>query len=166
MTALYDLAGAYKQLADRLATMDLDAETVADTIEASGLTDEISTKAQGVLLVAKSAEQYLPAIEAEIARLTALKKRHEHIAGRLRDYLKQNMEAAGIERIDCPLFAVSLRKNPAALEVFDEKQVPANYWHTPEPKPSISKSAVAAELKAGREVAGCRLVQSTRLVVS
>jgi hypothetical protein len=164
MTALYDLAGAYKQLADRLATMDLDAETVADTIESSGLTDEISTKAQGVLLVAKSAEQYLPAIEAEIARLTALKKRHEHIAGRLRDYLKQNMEAAGIERIDCPLFAVSLRKNPAALEVFDEKQVPANYWHTPEP--SISKSAVAAELKAGREVAGCRLVQSTRLVVS
>lgn len=166
MTALYDLAGAYKQLADRLATMDLDAETVADTIEASGLTDEISTKAQGVLLVAKSAEQYLPAIEAEIARLIALKKRHEHIAGRLRDYLKQNMEAAGIERIDCPLFAVSLRKNPASVEVFDEKQVPANYWHTPEPKPSIIKSAVAAELKAGREVAGCRLVQGTRLVVS
>lgn len=166
MTALYDLAGAYKQLADRLATMDLDAETVADTIEASGLTDEINTKAQGVLLVAKSAEQYLPAIEAEIARLTALKKRHEHIAGRLRDYLKQNMEAAGIERIDCPLFAVSLRKNPASVDVFDEKQVPANYWHTPEPKPSIIKSAVAAELKAGREVAGCRLVQGTRLVVS
>lgn len=166
MTALYDLAGAYKQLADRLATMDLDAETVADTIEASGLTDEISTKAQGVLLVAKSAEQYLPAIDAEIARLTALKKRHEHIAGRLRDYLKQNMEAAGIERIECPLFAVSLRKNPESVEVFDEKQVPENYWHTPEPKPSIIKSAVAAELKAGREVAGCRLVQGTRLVVS
>lgn len=166
MSALYDLAGQYRQLADRLAHMDLDAATVADTIEASGLTDEISTKAQGVLLVAKSAEQYLPAIEAEIARLTALKKRHERIAQGLRDYLRHNMQAAGIERIDCPLFAVSLRANPAAVEVWDEAQVPASYWHTPEPKPAISKSAVAAELKAGREVAGCRLTQSTRLVVA
>ena len=166
MTALYDLAGQYKQLADRLANMDLDAETVADTIEASGLTDEIQQKAQGVLLVAKSAEQYLPAIEAEIARLQALKKRHERIAAGLRDYLKHNMQQAGIERIDCPLFAVSLRTNPPAVEVFDEAQVPAGYWHTPEPKPSISKSAVAAELKAGREVAGCRLVSATRLVVA
>lgn len=166
MSALYDLAGQYRQLADRLAHMDLDAETVADTIEASGLTDEISTKAQGVLLVAKSAEQYLPAIEAEIARLQALKKRRERIAGGLRDYLKHNMQQAGIERIDCPLFAVSLRTNPPAVEVFDEAQVPASYWHTPEPKPSISKSTIAAELKAGREVAGCRLTQSTRLVVA
>jgi hypothetical protein len=41
---------------------------VADTIESSGLTDEISAKAQGVLMVAKTTEQYVPAIEAEIAR--------------------------------------------------------------------------------------------------
>ncbi|MEY4345279.1 MAG: hypothetical protein RL032_1111 [Pseudomonadota bacterium] len=166
MTALYDLVGQYKQLAERLSNMDLDAETVADTIESSGLTDEISAKAQGVLLVAKSAEQYLPHLEAEIARLTALKKRHERIAAGLRDYLKQNMQQAGIERINCPLFDVSLRVNPPSVEVFDEAQVPASYWHTPEPKPSISKSAVAAELKAGREVAGCRLVSATRLVVA
>jgi hypothetical protein len=163
MTALYDLAGAYKQLADRLATMDLDAETVADTIEASGLTDEISTKAQGVLLVAKSAEQYLPAIEAEIARLTALKKRHERIAAGLRDYLKVNMQQAGIERIACPLFDVSIRTNPAAVEVFDEAQVPNALLRV---KYEVDKAAIKAELKAGREVAGCRLVQGTRLVVS
>ena len=163
MTALYDLAGAYKQLADRLATMDLDAETVADTIEASGLTDEISTKAQGVLMVAKSAEQYLPAIEAEIARLTALKKRHERIAAGLRDYLKVNMQQAGIERIACPLFDVSIRTNPAAVEVFDEAQVPNALLRV---KYEVDKAAIKAELKAGREVAGCRLVQGTRLVVS
>jgi hypothetical protein len=166
MTALYDLAGQYRQLAERLANMDLDAETVADTIESSGLTDEISAKAQGVLMVAKTTEQYVPAIEAEIARLQALKKRHERIAAGLRDYLKHNMETAQIQRIECPLFDISIRTNPAAVEVFDEAQVPADFWHTPEPKPSISKSAVAAELKAGREVAGCRLVSATRLVVA
>jgi len=162
MTALYDLAGQYRQLAERLANMDLDAETVADTIEASGLTDEINAKAQGVLLVAKQAEQYLPHIDAEIARLRALKARHERIAAGLRDYLKLNMETAQIQRIECPLFDVSLRANPAAVEVFDEAQVPVALLRV---KYEVDKAAVKAELKAGREVAGCRLVNGTRLEV-
>ena len=163
MTALYDLAGQYRQLAERLANLDLDAETVADTIEASGLTDEIQQKAQGVLMVAKTTEQYLPAIEAEIARLQALKKRHERIAAGLRDYLKHNMEQAGIERIECPLFQISIRTNPAAVEVFDEAQVPATLLRVAY---SVNKTAIKAELNAGREVAGCRLVSATRLVVA
>ena len=162
MTALYDLAGQYRQLAERLANMDLDAETVADTIEASGLTDEIQQKAQGVLMVAKTTEQYVPAIEAEIARLQALKKRHERIAAGLRDYLKLNMEAAQIQRIQCPLFAISIRTNPASVEVFDEAQVPKELLRVAY---SVDKTAIKAELKAGREVAGCRLTQSTRLEV-
>jgi len=162
MTALYDLAGQYRQLAERLANMDLDAETVADTIEASGLTDEINAKAQGVLLVAKQAEQYLPHIDAEIARLRALKARHERIAAGLRDYLKVNMQQAGIERIECPLFNVSIRANPAAVEMFDEAQVPVSLLRV---KYEVDKTAVKTELKAGREVSGCRLTQSTRLEV-
>jgi hypothetical protein len=164
MTALYDLAGQYRQLAERLANMDLDAETVADTIEASGLTDEINAKAQGVLLVAKQAEQYLPHIDAEIARLRALKARHERIAAGLRDYLKLNMETAQIQRIECPLFDVSLRANPAAVEVFDEAQVPVALLRVTR-KYEVDKTAIKAELTAGREVAGCRLVTSTRLEV-
>ena len=163
MTALYDLAGQYRKLAERLANLDLDAETVADTIEASGLTDEIQQKAQGVLMVAKTTEQYVPAIEAEIARLQALKKRHERIANGLRDYLKLNMETAQIQRIECPLFDISIRTNPAAVEVFDEAQVPKEMLRVAY---SVDKTAIKAELKAGREVAGCRLVSATRLVVA
>jgi len=162
MTALYDLAGQYRQLAERLANMDLDAETVADTIEASGLTDEINAKAQGVLLVAKQAEQYLPHIDAEIARLRALKARHERIAAGLRDYLKVNMETAQIQRIECPLFQISIRSNPASVEVFDEAQVPVALLRV---KYEVDKTAIKAEFKAGREVAGCRLVNGTRLEV-
>lgn len=161
MTTLYDLAGQYKQLAEQLATMDLDAQTVADTIEASGLTDEIQQKAQGILLVAKSAEQYLPAIDAEIARLQALKKRHQRVATGLRDYLQHHMQNAGIQRIECPLFQISLRQNPPAVQVWDEAQVPAQFWVTP--KPNVNKTAIAAALKAGQDVPGARLTQSTRL---
>lgn len=165
MTALYHLAGQYKQLAEQLATMDLDAQTVADTIEASGLVDDIQTKAQGVLMVAKSAEQYLPAIDAEIERLQALKARHAKVAAGLREYLKTHMLGAGIQRIDCPLYQITLRNNPPAVDVFDAEQIPAGYWHTPEPKPAISKTQIAAALKAGTDVPGARLVVNTRLEI-
>ena len=166
---LYEISGQYRQLAERLATLDLDAETVADTIEASGLTDALQEKAQGVELVARAAELHVPAIDAEIERLQKLKAHRQKVAQGLRDYLKHHMEVAGIERIECPLFRLSIRKNPAAVEVEDERQVPASFWVTPPPKvpeARIDKKAVAAAIKGGTDVPGCRLVQGTRLEIA
>ena len=166
---LYEISTQYRQLAERLADMDLDAVTVADTLEASGLTDALQEKAQGVELVARAAEMHCPAIDAEIARLLKLKERRQKIAQGLRDYLRHNMEAAGIDRIECPLFTLSLKKNPPAVEVLDEHEVAAEFWTTPEPKPPVAridKKLVAAAIKQGREVNGCRLVQHTRLDIA
>lgn len=166
---LYEISGQYRQLAERLATMDLDAQTVADTIEASGLTDALQEKAQGVEFVARAAEIHCPAIDAEIARLQALKAHRQKVAQGLRDYLKGQMEYAGIERIECPLFKLTIRKNPPAVEVLDEGQIPSHLWVTPEPKPPeprIDKKAIASALKSGQEVPGVRLVQNTRLEVA
>jgi len=166
---LYEISGQYRQLAEKLADMDLDAQTVADTIEASGLTDALQEKAQGVELVARAAEMHCPAIDAEIARLQALKAQRQKVAQGLRDYLQRNMEEAGIERIECPLFKLTLKKNPPAVEVLDEAAIPAHLWVTPEPKPPeprLDRKGIAASIKAGIEVPGCRLVQNVRLVVA
>ncbi len=167
--ALYHLVGQYRQLAERLADGDFDAVTIADTIEASGLTDALQEKAQGVELVARAAEMYCPTIDAEIARLQALKAHRQKIAAGLREYVRSNMEAAEIERIECPLFRLTLKKNPPAVEVLDESQIPAHFWTKPEPKPPeprIDKTAIKGAIKAGIDVPGVRLVQHTRLEVA
>jgi hypothetical protein len=166
---LYEISSAYRQLAERLADLNLDETTVADTLEASGLTDALPDKAQGVEMVARAAEMHCPAIDAEIARLQALKARRQKIAQGLRDYIRWNMENAGVQRIDCQLFCLSLKKNPPSVEVLDEKQIPANYWTTPEPKPPeprIDKKAIAAAIKAGTEVPGAKLNQGVRLEIA
>jgi hypothetical protein len=166
---LYEISTQYRQLAERLADMDLDAVTVADTLEASGLTDALPDKAQGVEMVARAAEMHCPAIDAEIARLQALKARRQKIAQGLRDYLKWNMENAGVERVECPLFTLTLKKNPPAVEVLDEDMIPSGFWVTPEPKPPVAridKVALAKALKAGAELPGVRLVQHTRLEIA
>lgn len=168
MTALYVLTNEYMALAEKLADGDFDAATIADTIEASGITDELAVKAQNIEFVARGAEAHHSAIDAEIARLQALKAQRDKVAAGLRDYLKINMERAGIEKIECPLFKISIKKNPPAVEIFDQLSLPAEYWRTPEPKPpvpALDKAAIKAALQSGVDVIGARLVQNTRLEV-
>jgi restriction endonuclease S subunit len=127
MTALYAIANQYLQLAENLADGDFDAATIADTIEASGITDELQEKAQGIEYVARGAEAHNLAIDAEIARLQALKQHRMKVAAGLRGYLLDNMQRMQIERIDCPMFSISIRKNPPSVEIFDQMSLPAQF---------------------------------------
>jgi hypothetical protein len=167
--ALYQIANEYLALAEKLDTLDLDAQTIEDTIEASGLTDDFNSKAQGILHIASEAEKYSPLIDMEIERLQALKANRDKLAQGLRDYLKSNMERAGISKISCPLFTVSIKQNPPAVEILDPLSLPAEYWRTPEPKPPVAapdKAAIKAALQAGVDVIGARLTQGTRLHIA
>lgn len=168
MTALYIIANQYLELAAKLDTLDLDAQTIEDTIEASGLTDDFNEKAQGILHIASEAEKYTPMIDAEIERLQALKASRAKLAQGLRDYLLSNMERSGIQKITCPLFSISIKHNPPAIEILDRLSLPAEYWRTPEPKPPVAapdKAAIKKALQAGIDVPGARLVQGSRLEV-
>lgn len=168
MSSLYVLASEYNMLAARLADADFDAQTIADTIEGSGITDELAVKAQNIEYIARGALSHNDAIDAEIARLQALKAHREKIAKGLRDYLKENMERAGIEKIECPMFSIGIRKNPPAVEITSTDDLPFAFWKTPEPKPPVpapDKAAIKDALKRGEDVPGARMSQSTRLEI-
>jgi hypothetical protein len=165
--ALYALADQYKQLAERLASMDIDAQTVADTIEASGLTDDIAEKACGIEMVARTMEMHTPAIDAEIERLTALKKQRQKAAAGLRDYLKTHMIATGIQKIEAPLFKIKLQNNPPSVDLYEPDLIPLEYMFQPDtPPPAPDRTAIKAAIKAGKEVPGARMTQGQRLVVA
>lgn len=167
--ALYELASQYRALAEKLADGDFDLTTIHDTIESTGLVEAIELKAQGLMYVARAAVQYVPAIEEEIARLTALKTQREAVAAGVRAYVKKQMENAQIEKISCPFFTITIVKNPPAVDIFDPLSVPAEYMVTPAPKPPVAapdKQAIALRIKSGFEVAGARLTQATRLKVA
>ena len=101
MTALYALTNQYLALAEKLSDGDFDAATIADTIEASGINDEIAEKAQGLEYVARGAEAHNLAIDAEIARLQALKQHRMKVAAGLRGYLLDNMGGMWIRLTVC-----------------------------------------------------------------
>lgn len=168
MTSLYILAAEYRALLETLADGDFDAATVADTLEASNLPDDLAAKAQNVEYVARSIEADIPAIDAEIERLTARKAGKLKAAQGLRDYLLTCMRTADVQKIETPMFTFTQRKNPPAVVLEDEKLLPAEYWRTPEPKPPIAapdKFAIKTALQAGTEIPGAKLEQGIKLTV-
>lgn len=168
MSALFQISDQYMALASNLAAGDFDIQTIEDTIEASGLVDDFTDKAQALEFVARGALAHNPAIDAEIARLMALKAKRENIAAGVRKYLLDNMLRTGISKVSCPLFSISIQNNPPSTEVYDPLSLPKEFMRTPEPKPPIAapdKAAIKAALQAGLLVPGAKLTQSQRLVV-
>jgi hypothetical protein len=165
--ALYEMAGQYRQLLDKLSDGDFDLTTISDTIEASGIVDEIAQKATGIEMIARTMEMHTPALDAEIERLTALKKRRQNAAKALRDYLRTNMQAMQITKLESPLFVIKLQMNPPAVDVYEPGLIPAEYMRQkPPPPPEVDKAAIKEAIKAGVEVPGARIAQSQRLVVN
>jgi hypothetical protein len=73
------------------------------------------------------------------------------------------MEASKLPKLEGNTSTLALRKNPPSVRVEDEAAIPRNYFKFPVPPPVLDKTAVARDLKALREVPGCRLIQTTRL---
>lgn len=160
---LYELKGKLHEMAEKLSNMDLDAQTIADTIEGSDIQCAIEEKAQGYEMVARSFEAPIPAIDAEIKRLQALKKASQSRADALRKKLHDAMIEMQIEKIKSPLFEIRRQKNPVAVEVYNIDLIPFEYWRTPDPE--VDKAGLKAALQAGKEIEGARLTQSEGLRV-
>ena len=164
MNALYNIAAEYRAAAEKLAELDLDAETIVDTLE--GLSGDLETKAQNVAFLARNLESTAAAIKQAEADMAARRKAMENRADGLKRYIFESMKFAGIEKIECPHFRLSIKNNPAAVDVFEPGLVPASFMRTPEPPPPApDKTAIKEALKAGQDVPGARLTSGQRLEI-
>lgn len=163
--SLYTIANEYRQACDLLADLDLDAQTVADTLES--LSGDLEHKAVNVAAFLRGLEATAASIkEAE----AAMKKRREAMENRadsLREYLLGAMQHTGIRKISSPHFDLAIRAKPASVEIEDATQIPVDLLRTPEPPaPAPDKKAIAAAIKSGRDVPGARLVNGERLHIA
>jgi hypothetical protein len=163
-TSLYVLTGEYLAVADRLADLDLDDQTVADTLE--GLAGELEVKATNVAMFVRNLEASADAIKEAEGRMAARRKAIENRADRVRHYLQYNMETTGITKIESPYFKLAIRENPPSVVIDAESLIPAAFMRQPDPPPpSPDKKALAVALKAGEDIPGCHLGHSKRLEI-
>ena len=112
MTALFILAAEHRALADKLHDLDLDEQTIADTLEAES--GDMIEKGKNVAAVFRNLESDAKQIKEAEQQLAERRKAIEKRAEALKQYLKTNMEVAGIQKIECPWFVITLATNPAS----------------------------------------------------
>ena len=156
---LYDLKNELLTLLEMAEDPEVDEEVLRDTMEA--VTGELEEKAEGYGCIIKQMEHDAAALAAEIKRLQARKKTVEDNKDKLKARLQDAMVATGQKKIKTNLFSFSIGKNPPALSVTSEEEIPEKYWTVPEPV--LDREAVKRDLKAGMAVPGAELTQSESL---
>lgn len=160
---LYEIAAEYRQMVEVLMDTQLDPQAIEDTIEAESF--PLQVKAQNVAYAIRNLEATAEAIKAAEKQMAERRKAIENRAQHVKDYLLRCMDLAGVKKIECPHFALSLRDNPAAVEVFDEKQVPQDYMREIPARFEVDKTLIKQAIKDGYEVPGAKLTQGKRLEI-
>jgi hypothetical protein len=165
MTALYVIAQTFRADADKLADLDLDPQTLIDTIE--GMSGDLETKVQNILFVSRNLESTADAIDAAAAAMIARSKAIKARAIALKKGVFDAMLFTGVTNIEGPYFRLTIQNNPPSVDVFEADTVPAEYWTQPATPPKVlDKTAIKNAIKGGAEVPGAKLSQSQRLVIA
>lgn len=123
------------------------------------ITDKASNLAKWVINIDGNIE----AIESEINRLKKRKEVNDHLKDRLKAYLKDSMEKAGMDKIDTGIMVLAIQRNPPSVDLVDEAAIPASYKDIIPEQYIISKKRILEALKAGEEVKGAELKTGTHL---
>lgn len=155
MSALYEITGQFKELVKLQETADEDmAVAIRDTM--AGIEAEFNDKALAVSHVILNFDADVAALDREIERLQERKRLVTNRQREIREYLRENMEAAGMTKISYPLFTITLAKGREVVVVDDENAIPDELMRV---KTEIApdKTAIANKIKAGEVVPGCHL---------
>ena len=161
MTALFQLAAEHRALSDKLHDLDLDDQTIADTLE--GESGDLIEKGKNVAAVFRNLESDAKQIKEAEQQLAERRKAIEKRAASLKEYLKTNMELSGIQKIECPWFVITLATNPEAVTVDDESAIPRDYFKEIPTSYVLDKGMVKKAIGDGFAVPGARLTRGTSL---
>src|SRR3990167_6289804 len=160
---LYELSNDFAKAAESLSDMDLPAQSVRDTLE--GLRGDLETKAKNVAMFCQNLDSLAGQIKTAENQMAHRRKVLENRAESIRAYIKTCMESAGISKIECQYFKMSIKTNPPRVVIDDLEAVPSSYMRIPQPPPPEPDKKTIADLLKKETVAWAHLEQGTRLEI-
>jgi hypothetical protein len=137
----------------------LDQEVFLDTL--SAISESLEDKVESTAKFIRCLDGDIEAIKAEEKRLADKRKVLENKVSSIKEYLQNEMEFSGIDKVKRPTLTVSIQLNPPSVEVLDESVIPSIFM-IPQPE-KIDKKAILKALKDGEEIPGCEITQSRGL---
>lgn len=150
---LYELAAQYQHDLEYIQNSDIDEQQAAQLLDA--MQGAIQDKANNIAMVIRNMETTAEAIASAEKQMADRRKSIERKMEWLKNYLLQNMERTGINKIESPYFVIALRDNPESLIVESDANIPAEYWK--QQQPILDKAGLKKDIQLGLIVDGCRL---------
>jgi hypothetical protein len=157
---LYQITQEAQYLAALLETEELTPELEAELLINQ---EQLQSKGINYAKVIANYQSESDAIDAEIKRLKAMKESRDKKVTWLTESLKKAMLVSGIEKIDSPLFKISLRRSEA-VEVEIPEALPVD-WQVKKITITADKVAIKKAIKEGYSITGARLVENFNLSI-
>ncbi len=157
---LYEITREAQELASLLETEELTPE-----LEAALVINQADLQAKGLnyAKVISNMQGDSDAIDQEIKRLKAMKDSKDRVTNRLKDALRDAMLVSGIDKIESPLFKLSLRRSEA-VEVEVPEALPVD-WQVRKVTITADKVMIKKAIKEGISITGARLVENFSLQI-
>lgn len=114
---LYELTNDYLALLNAIDNDEIPEEAIADTLEA--ITGEIEIKADSIACLLKNLDAECKAIKAEEERLAERRKAKEKSHERIKQYLSDTLQIAGLDKIETARNRITFRKSEV-VEIVDD----------------------------------------------
>jgi hypothetical protein len=157
---LYQITQEAQYLAALLETEELTPELEAELLINQ---EQLQSKGINYAKVIANYQSESDQIDAEIKRLKALKESRDKKVSWLTESLKNAMLVSGIEKIDSPLFKISLRRSEA-VEVEVPEALPVD-WQVKKVTITADKIAIKKAIKEGYSITGARLIENFNLSI-
>lgn len=157
---LYEITREALELASLLETDELTPELEAALIINQ---DQLQSKAGNYAKVITNIQSDSDAIDAEIKRLKAMKDTKDRAVNRLKEALREAMMVSGIDKIESPLFKLSLRRSEA-VEVDVVEALPNDFVNR-KVVVTADKVSIKEAIKRGENITGARIVENFNLQI-
>jgi hypothetical protein len=157
---LYQITNEAQYLAALLETEELTPQLEKELIINQ---EQLQTKGINYAKVIANYQSESDQIEAEIKRLKGMKESRDKRITWLTESLKKAMIVSGIEKIESPLFKISLRRSEA-VEVDVVEALPTSFQNV-KTVVTADKMAIKEAIKKGETVFGARIVENFNLQI-
>lgn len=154
--ALYKLSNEYNQL------MEIDEPDAIDSALMAIVGNQIEVKAESICQLVKTIEAVSETFKAEEKRISERRRALEAKADRIRQYMKDSLLNAGIDKVDAGTFTVRVGLSQGNLQIDDQSKLPPKFIKIIQ---DVDKAAIKAAIKAGEVVPGAHIEAGTTLTI-
>jgi len=160
---LFEITNEFENVFNQINEDGEITQEMLDNIDA--LQEDFADKAVSVAAYIKNIEAEAAAIKSAMDSMKQREARLNKQAESLKEYLQFNMQRLSVNEIKTsPHFKIKLKQCPPSVDVFDEAQVPEDYWRE-KVVLSIDKIKLKEALNEGLEIPGATIHRNIKLEI-